>query len=212
MYIKLENNIVTEIIPDFVKGLPGVEISERYEPEFVKTLTYVSDDTKVFVGYVFKDGNYVPNVREVTVDDIVNAKGNKISELSDICTNTIYNGMDVTLSDGTVERFTLDANDQLNLSGIGLKILMGSEDIYWHENDETVSCKKYSKTDASIIISTLTTFKEYNITYFRDLRIYINSLDNIDEINNIEYGFELPFKFKSQALRNLERNMNFKGE
>lgn len=212
MYIKLENNFVTEIIPDFIPELPGIPINKRYDAEFVNSLTYVDDNTDVHVGYILKDGDYVPYVREITIDDIINERGNKISELSDICTKIIYNGTDVTLSDGSVEHFTLDANDQLNLSGIGLKILMGSEDIYWHEDDITTPCKKYSNADASIIISTLTTFKEYNITYFRDLRIYINSLDDIDEIANIQYGFELPDEFKSEVLKNLESLINSKGE
>ena len=208
MFIRLENDIVAEIIPDFLPELPGVKINERYEPEFVQSLIHVSDDTEVQVGYIFKDGDYVPYEREITVDDIVNAKTVKISELSDICTKTIYDGTDVTLSDGSIEHFTLDANDQLNLSGIGLKILMGSEEIYWHENDITAPCKKYSTQDASIIIGTLTTFKEYNITYFRDLRIYINSLDDIESIMSIEYGFELPEDFKSTVLKNLESKIS----
>lgn len=212
MYIRLENNVVTEIIQDFIPDFPEVKITERYEPEFIKTLTYLPNDTDVQVGYILKDGDYVPYIREITVDDIVNAKNIKISELSDICTKTIYGGTNVTLSDGTIEHFTLDENDQLNLSGIGLKILMGSEDIYWHENDITAPCKKYSTQDASIIISTLTTFKEYNITYFRDLRIYINSLENINDINSVKYGFELPINFKSDVLKNLELKMNISPE
>ena len=210
MYIRLENNIVTEIIPDFSPEHPNVKITERYEKEFIDSLIHVNDDTDVQIGYILKDGDYVPYEREITVDDIVNERGAKISEMSDACTQTIYSGTTITLTDGTEAHFTLDANDQLNLSGIALKILMGSEEIYWHENDATKPCKKYSLQDAQLIIGILTAFKEYNITYFRDLRIYINSLDDIDEINSIEYGINLPDEYKSEVLKNLESQINLR--
>lgn len=209
MFIHVENGVVTELIPDFIPELPNVEVQHRYSSDFVANLVHVPNDTDIQVGYVYKNGDYVPAEKEIVDEnDIEVVKANKISELSDTCTQTIYNGSDVTLSDGTVEHFTLDANDQLNLSGIALKILMGSEDIYWHEDDVTAPCKKYSVEDAKIIIGVLTTFKEYNITYFRDLRIYINSLEDIDQINAIEYGFVLPDEFKSEALKNMESMMN----
>lgn len=124
----------------------------------------------------------------------------KINELEKICNSTIFAGKDITLSDGTVERFTLDEYDQLNLSGIALKLIGGAKTIAWHKDDETSPCRFYSATDGWTIINTLTAFKEYHITYFRDLRIYVNSLQSIEEINAITYGFELPSLYKSAVL------------
>ena len=51
----------------------------------------------------------------------------------------------------------------------------------------------------------ITTFKEYHITYFRDLRIYVYSLNTVEEVEAIEYGFELPEEFKSQVLKDYEQ-------
>lgn len=139
---------------------------------------------------------------EPSINNIIE---NKISELSDICTQTIYNGIDVTLSDGKVEHFTLTERDQLNLSGIALKLLMGAEVVAWHEDDEGKNCRFYNKIDAYKFISELTTFKEYNITYFRDLRIYVRSLTSIEDIEKITYGYELPEEFKSDVLKEYEK-------
>lgn len=208
MYVRIENDIVQEIIPDFSPEFPGISIKQRYTESFISLLKHVSDDTDVEVGYQYKDGDFIPYVPVVTEEDIDIAKISKINKMSDICTRTIYAGTSVKLSDGTVEYFTLDNNDQLNLSGLAIKISMGATEIYWHENDVTKPCKIYSAKDAQIIIGTLTTFKEYNITYFRDLRIYINSLDNIDDINNIEYGFNIPEEYKSEVLKKIESQMN----
>lgn len=131
----------------------------------------------------------------------------KVDELSTACTQTIYNGMDIQLSTGETQHFTLDEQDQLNLSGIGLKLLMGATEIAWHEEDKSKACQFYSATDAATIISSLTTFKEYHITYFRDLRIYVNSLTDIETVNAIEYGFILPEESKSDVLKSYEEQL-----
>lgn len=156
-----------------------------------KSLREVAGMTKVYTG---------------TELEIAVAK--KVDELSDICTQTIYDGADVTLADGTVEHFTLDEQDQLNLSGVGLELLMGEEIVSWHEDDETIACKFYSAADATTIIKTLTANKKYHITYFRDLRIYVNSLATVEEVNAIEYGFALPDEFKSEVLMAYEQQFN----
>lgn len=148
---------------------------------------------------------YVNNkliIRELSIEEVAS---NKIIELSDKCTQTIYNGIDVKLADNVIEHFTLDEQDQLNLSGIGLKLLMGAETVAWHEDDESKPCRFYSATDAQKIITSLTVFKEYHITYFRDLRIYIRSLTSAADINNITYGFEIPEEFKSDVLKQYEK-------
>ena len=54
------------------------------------------------------------------------------------------------------------------------------------------------------IINTLTVFKSYHITYFRDLRIYVNSLENIEDVEAIYYGYTLPDEAKSDVLKYYE--------
>lgn len=139
-------------------------------------------------------------------------KKTKIEYLDSTCENTIYAGTDVTLTDGSVEHFTLDAKDQLDLSGIGLQLLQGAEQIAWHKDDETESCKFYSAADGTTIIQTLTMFRTYHITYFRDLRIYVNSLSDADDVNAIEYGSVIPDEYKSDVLKSIEAQMGLASE
>lgn len=131
----------------------------------------------------------------------------KIEELDKACQETIFYGLDITLSSGETEHFTLTERDQLNLSGIALKLLMGAETVAWHEDDETVPCRFYSRDDALLIIGTLTTYKEAHITYFRDLRIYVNSLSSVAEVEAIKYGFVLPEEAKSDVLKVYEQQL-----
>lgn len=128
----------------------------------------------------------------------------KVNELSNTCTQVIYNGIDIRLSTGEVQHFTLDEQDQANLSGIGLELAAGAEFITWHEDDKTKPCQFYSAEDATTIIQSLTVWKSYHITYFRDLRIFINSLENVDRIKAIQYGYELPDSWKSDVLKYYE--------
>lgn len=157
--------------------------------------------------YLYIDNEFIVNP---DYDILTYTKETKTQELSDTCSNTIYQGIPITLSDSSTQHFTLTEQDQLNLSGIGLKLLMGAPQIAWHEDDVTKECQYYSAEDAQKIIATLTTFKEYHITYFRDLRIYVYSLNTVEEVEAIEYGFELPEDFKSQVLKDYEQLL--KGE
>lgn len=166
---------------------------------------YIPDDFEPHK-YYYIDNQYIINENYENII-CLNIKSNKINEMDNICKQTIYKGLDITLEDGTVEHFTLDEQDQLNLSGIGLKLLMGAETVAWHEDDETIPCRFYSAADATKIISTLTAWKEYHITYFRDLRIYINSLTTVEEIESIEYGCVLPDEYKSEVLIAYEQQL-----
>lgn len=146
---------------------------------------------------------------EIEPEPIINytleeAKEIKIKELSEACSSVIYNGTDIPIAEDNIQHFTLTEQDQLNLSGIGLELLMGAEKVAWHEDDETVPCQYYTPEQAQLIIGTLTVMKGYHITYFRDLRIYVHSLQTVGEVNAIEYGFALPEEFKSQVLKDYE--------
>lgn len=198
-----ENGNITHIVY-MANGINDIEYLgwDREEKEskgaFVENLPEDYSDNK----YLYIDGEFVLNP---DYDNLFYTKEKKVQSLSNTCSNTIYQGIPITLSDGSTQHFTLTEQDQLNLSGIGLKLLMGSQQIAWHEDDVTKECQYYSAEDAQKIISTLTTFKEYHITYFRDLRIYVNSLPTIEEVEAIEYGFKLPEEFKSQVLKDYEQ-------
>ena len=176
----------------------------------VSKIELYSDDDMYLAEYTLDDydikieDNSLFLCNKATLEDV---KKVKIEYLDSTCENTIYAGTDVTLSDGSVEHFTLDAKDQLDLSGIGLQLLQGAEQIAWHKDDETESCKFYSAADGATIIQTLTLFRTYHITYFRDLRIYVNSLSDANDVNAIEYGSIIPDEYKSDVLKSIEAQM-----
>lgn len=200
MYIvtNQENVIIACAISGIINN--GIEIDEIPNEVLNNPLAYCYSKEQGF----FNNPNYIPpNLLE-------ESKQIKISELDEVCKQTIYAGTDVKLSNGSIQHFTLDDQDQSNLLGLGLEIATGAEMVSWHSSDKTQSCQFYSALDAQTIIQTLTIFKSYHITYFRDLRIYINSLMFIDDVEVIQYGFILPDYAKSDVLKTYEQLLGLK--
>jgi len=135
---------------------------------------------------------------EVTIEYI---KAIKNAEMSAICNKTITGGFDVILSDGASHHFSLTIQDQLNLITLSSMISAGETVIPYHADGEL--CKGYSAEDITTIINTATAFKTFHVTYYNSLRAYIESIDDISEINSIVYGMDIPEKYQSDILKTL---------
>ena len=138
---------------------------------------------------------YVPTLEEV--------QEMKVSEMNAAQQETIQNGLDITLSNGTVEHFTLTDHDQTSLMGLQTRVLAGDEQIPWHTSDQSEGCKYYSNTDMAIITSKAMEFIVWQVTYFRDLRIYIRSMQTKEEIEAVYYGMFIPEEYQSQVLTDM---------
>lgn len=53
MYLRIENNVVLEIIADIDPLFPGVPIEKRYHATFIEKLQPVSDDVEVEQNWVY---------------------------------------------------------------------------------------------------------------------------------------------------------------
>lgn len=174
------------------------------------TTIYRNDDTTAeYNGYqLSKDGSvyvepkpvpepepYVPTLEEV--------QEAKVSEMNVAQQQIVAHGCEVELTDGTKERFTLTTNDQLSLNALSVKTLEGMQIVPWHPADESVHCKFYSEEDMKKITDACMNWVAYHVTYFRDLRIYIRSLQDKDSINAIQYGDNIPTEYQSEVLQSM---------
>lgn len=137
----------------------------------------------------------IDNNEEVTLDYL---KAQKVKEMSYICNQTIFNGFDITLSDGEVHHFSLTTQDQLNLITLSAMVTAGETTIPYHADGEL--CRYFSTDDIDAIIKTATVFKAYQTTYFNSLKIYIQALDNREAVSNIYYGVDIPKEYKPDVL------------
>ena len=126
---------------------------------------------------------------EPTLEEVQEAK---VSEMNSTQQQIVSYGCEVELTDGTKERFTLTTNDQLSLNALSVKTLEGMQIVPWHPADESVHCKFYSEEDMKKITDACMNWVAYHVTYFRDLRIYIRSLQDKNTINAIQYGDSIP--------------------
>lgn len=134
----------------------------------------------------------------ISINVVIN---DKINELNEIQQQTIEDGVDVTFKDGTVEHFTLTANDQLSLMQLQALAMQGVEYIPWHNSNKEDGCKYYTLEEFSLISNTVIPFVTYHVTYFRDLRRYVMSLEHLTDINKVTYGMAIPEAYQSDVLK-----------
>lgn len=151
----------------------------------------IIDNNKTFTAQF----SYIPTLEEI--------KETKITELNNIQQLVIQSGVNVELTDGTIEHFTLTDHDQTSLMGLQTKIVQGEEQIPWHTSDQTEHCKYYSNADMALIVEKALGFVTYHVTYFRDLRIYVRSLETKEDVKSVTYDIELPVEYQSEVLKDI---------
>lgn len=161
-------------------------LDDGYQLSNDKTVYEETDDTE-------SHEPYIPTLEEIQEE--------KVREMEYVQQNLIHKGVEVELSDGTKENFTLETNDQLSLNTLSVKGIEGTTTLPWHPADESVHCKFYSEEDIKNITDTCANFIAYHVTYFRDLRIYIRSLKDKDAVKLIEYGIDIPSEYQSEVLK-----------
>ncbi|MCU6748057.1 hypothetical protein OCV51_10405 [Faecalicatena acetigenes] len=182
-----------------------VNIGDNFYHNF-KTIYRNDDTTAEYNGYqLSNDGSvYIdpepPEPYEPTLQEAVEQK---VAEMESEQSVTIQNGVDVQLSNGNTEHFTLTAYDQISLMGLQTQVIQGSENIPWHTSNQDEHCKYYSNTDMALIVSKAMEFVTYHVTYLRDLRIYIRSLKTKEEVASIFYGTIIPEEYQSHPLADL---------
>lgn len=138
---------------------------------------------------------YVPTLEEL--------QESKVSEMNAFQQAVIQSGIDVTLTDGSSEHFTLSDHDQTSLMGLQTQIASGVEQIPWHTADQSEHCKYYSNADMALIVQSAMAFVTWHVTYFRDLRIYIRSLETKEEVAAVTYGMDIPEEYQSEPLKDM---------
>ena len=155
----------------------------------------LSNDGSVYIEPVEPEPEPVP---EPTLDEVKEAK---VAEMNEMQQTIIAQGVDVTLADGSTEHFTLTEHDQTSLVGLQTQVASGEENIPWHTSDEDEHCKFYSNADMAKITETAMAFVTWNVTYFRDLRIYIRSLESKEDVEKVTYGMDIPEAYQSEPLK-----------
>lgn len=171
----------------------GEEIFVKANNDFIMNSFKVADYKRWYMsGYTLYGTNtpepepipepepYVPTVEEV--------QNSKISELSNICSQTIYAGTNVEYN-GTKKHYTYTVDDQINLSQLFSTLLAGATAASYHADGE--ACRMYDAAELTNLYVTLAAFKTSHLTYFNQMKQYIKTLEDKEVITAIKYGDEL---------------------
>lgn len=120
------------------------------------------------------------------------AKAAKIYELTESCENVILRGINYNN-----EHFSYNYSDQNNISNLVQMAKTTGMDVPYHSDGNL--CKLYSPADIYNIYILQEMNITQNTTYLNQIKAYIDTLENVDEINSIVYGQELTGEY----LKNL---------
>lgn len=192
-----------EIIPDQSILLSGfMELNEHnhleqsdfsnmnYLYKEVDNTTYIltSDQEDIYKEPEILPSEYPEFVPEEYIPTIDEIRSMKISTLSSICNKMIVNGVDIDI-DGESEHFSYSEEDQTNIKELFDLAVQTNVPLYYHSDGN--SCKLYTVKQIIDLYTTAAMNKMHQITYFNQLKMYLNTLDDPDVINTIEYGYEL---------------------
>ena len=196
-----------QIIGDVEKNTSGFHLINDVGSVYGKYEDFITIYKEIEGGFVLSndDSVYVepepvpePEPYEPSLDEVQEMK---VREMNEAQQAAIQEGINVKLTDGAVEHFTLTDHDQTSLVGLQAKVLEGEDSIPWHTSDEAEHCKFYSNADMALITTVAMEYVTWHVTYFRDLRIYIRSLQDKSRVEAIHYGSDIPVEFQSEPMR-----------
>lgn len=121
-------------------------------------------------------------------------RNSKLNELRYACNKSIINGISIE-SDGDAKVYSYTLEDQSNLSSL---YMMGNGGLYHANNEEF---RYYSANEIKEIYVSQRINQMDNQIYYNNLKSYVETLDNVKEIDSIKYGQELPEPYLSNYKR-----------
>ncbi len=220
MYKIIQNNKIVDVVkhPQFVSFLASghIAMTDRTSAEGI-----MGSDNRTI--YSFKTvSNYpVATIEEISINELerlqsllgsgqelaadetilAKTKKNALQRLSNKCKASISAGFSVLLSDYESYNFKLTAEDQLNLMSIEGQLNAGAETIIYHATNQP--CKVFSRDDMLKVVKAFRHHVTYHTTYFNVAKQYINSLTDIEKINQFSYGTDVSGVVTDKAIKQI---------
>ena len=179
----------------YVRVPEEVDLAEFYTAKGFVSPSFEDD---VMTGYtVNQELLDAWNTAHPDPDVLLEAREQKLTELSAACNAAIVAGCDVELADGVTGHISLTSEDQIDPAINFLKekevdalfMLHGAEEYPYHLDGQL--CAMYSAADILTMAQTATAHKLYHTTYFNHLKAWVER-SSAEEAAAIVYGSELP--------------------
>ena len=184
--VRLKNNIVVEIIPEY--ALP---VEKWYGEEFASECLEGPDEVQT--GWKYISGSFYDYY--LTQEEFESFKSQKEQFLSSSCNSAITAGMDVETTQGT-EHFSLEETDQINLTTAYNAVKMGAEGYPYHADKKL--CRMFTAKEIEDISNASIQHKLYHTTLCNHLLTWARRSTTEEELNEITYSADnLPDDLKS---------------
>lgn len=124
-----------------------------------------------------------PDPNAKTLEEL---RADKEAEIHTACNEAIVAGLDIQMPGGTTEHFDYSERDQINIKEMFDAVLMGAT-MYPYQSEDG-SCRTYTAAEIVTIYQTLAGNKTAQLTYYHQLKDYIDTLDTAGEIKAVIYG------------------------
>lgn len=141
------------------------------------------------------DGHTFTRIPETEIKQyyINEYKNAKIETLSGFCNFFIISGIDVN-----GEHYSLQTEDQMNIMRLGLQAMSPNDSSILVYHSDGKPARIYSKEEMEYIYHKAVAWINYHVTYYNLLKQYINTLENVNDVLNINYNTPLPEEYNKQ--------------
>ncbi len=167
-------------------------IQKQYEENQRQTQTF---DSQISHLATISGIGVETNISGQTLEEL---KEVKKAEINAACGQAVCNGITVELSTG-FEHFSLSQSDQLNLFGLQAQLAAGAEQIVYHADGQP--CRFYPASDIAMLVENAMFHVSYHVTYGNSMKMWIESVKTVEELQELFYGANIPEEHQSEVLK-----------
>lgn len=122
-----------------------------------------------------------------------------LKQIGMACREEIYKGTQVELTDGTIEYYTYDDDDQRNLTNAVIILIVAPEARYVPYHPSGGFCRMIPALDMVTIYGTLQVRLTYLTTRCNFMNMWIKSIQTKEELLEIDWNTPLPESYQEQV-------------
>lgn len=159
-------------------------------------------DTTGLLNAVAKDWITITDVIEIVGEDnaLSVVMSAKLSEISNACNAVIVNGVDIKFGEENVH-FNLSIEDQSNINNLFRVVELGGTE-FPYQADGGV-CRIYTAAEIAAIYIAAQTLITTQTTYHNELKQYVQTLTDVEEVSAVQYGMTLPEPYLTEMNEKL---------
>ena len=159
-------------------------------------------DTTALLNAVAKNWITIADVIEIVGEDnaLSVVMSAKLSEISNACNAVSVNGVDIKFGEETVH-FNLSIEDQSNINNLFRVVELGGTE-FPYQADGGV-CRIYTAAEIAAIYIAAQTLITTQTTYHNELKQYVQTLTDVEEVSAVQYGMTLPEPYLTEMNEKL---------